>query len=104
MIKELRAKLEAATPGPWRALPNGVFGGPTMPRKVGIVYWDDAALIVSAINALPALLAVVEAALERDGCSEVCSAMKPYRGCTCGAEALDRALASLTRNDEVDRG
>lgn len=135
VIKELRAKLEAATPGPWAHtrptepdvgdedvrvcyLRDGVHcewcialagesvdGAGERWTKETLDRWHaDAALIAAARNALPALLAVVEAALERDGCSEVCSAMKPYRGCTCGAEALDRALASLTRNDEVDRG
>lgn len=135
VIKELRAKLEAATPGPWAHtrptepdvgdedvrvcyLRDGVHcewcialagesvdGAGERWTKETLDRWHaDAALIAAARNALPALLAVVEAALERDGCSEVCSAMKPYRGCTCGAEALSAVLASLTRNDEVDRG
>ena len=77
-IDELRLLLEAATPGPWEQ-------GSAMPRMIGHAshdalqsWWlvarlakverrkrgkgvDDAALIVAAVNALPALLEAAEA-------------------------------------------
>ncbi len=38
------------------------------------------------------LRAIEAAARDRDGCDEQCAVMAPYRGCTCGHEALQAAL------------
>lgn len=38
--------------------------------------------------------AVIAAARDRDGCGEECRAMQPYRGCTCGDEAMRAAIAA----------
>ena len=65
--EELRRLLSEATPGPWHinkdsledlvCSPSGTLIAETQLRIP-----DDAALIAAAVNALPALLAVVEAA------------------------------------------
>jgi hypothetical protein len=65
--EELRRLLDAATPGPWHihkdnledlvCSPSGTLIAETQLRIP-----EDAALIIAAVNALPALLAVVEAA------------------------------------------
>ena len=66
-IEKLRALLEAATKGPWEV--DGDANGDTWGRSGSIFVGhneskDDAALIVAAVNALPALLDVCEAAAE----------------------------------------
>jgi len=86
VIDDLEAKLAAATPGPWLADvttpddvviwgPEGSAGdgdstfilnvGSTRVSRVGVAFDADArnaVLIAAAVNALPALLAVVKAA------------------------------------------
>lgn len=66
-IEKLRALLEAATKGPWEV--DGDANGDTWGRSGSIFVGhnesnDDAALIVAAVAALPALLDVCEAAAE----------------------------------------
>lgn len=120
-IEALRRKLEAATRGPWQWSTDG--GIVDVTSADGSCIAEDlrsepnAALIVSAINALPALLAVAEAAeryqkaLEKvDFEAGVYAYMgsgpesKPVRDeAWAASDALDRALASLTRNDEASR-
>ena len=73
-----------------------IEGGPTL--RVHQAGLRDAALTAEA-HRIAALLdgraeAVIEAARERDGCGEECRAMQPYRGCTCGDEAMRAALAA----------
>jgi len=79
LLDGLDAALAKATPGPWaqqNGAPNFVYGDP----EVGIFVCDtghdvladgqptaDAALIVAAVNALPALLAAVRAAADLAG-------------------------------------
>lgn len=65
-VSELRGMLERATPGPWRAFPDdsvvlfpqnaGGFNLDRCPQSI-----ENAALIVAAVNALPALLDRIEA-------------------------------------------
>jgi len=66
-IEDLRALLEAATPGPWKNTRHGC--GVIGHGKAYVVGHDrgepeDAALIAALRNAAPALLAVVDAARE----------------------------------------
>ncbi len=65
-MPDLRALLDAATPGPWRVEPNGKDWAWTYARDSMVAgsIPADAALIVAAVNALPALLAVLDAAIE----------------------------------------
>lgn len=100
-----------ATAGPWREEHKGTYGwivgrGRTTgkPGNADVCKGasaHDAALIVYLRNRSPQLRAVVKRARERDGCDEECAVMKPYKGCTCGAENLTAALKAL---DEVGHG
>ena len=71
-IANLRALLEKATPGPWKACRIGEeyrHGGAVCTGDAQIVDWvrsgkNDQALIVAAVNALPKLLAVAQCAQE----------------------------------------
>ena len=63
-LDELRATLAAGTPGPWTHGGDddyAIYGATE--KFVALVAPLDAALIVAAVNALPALLAVVDAAV-----------------------------------------
>lgn len=92
---ELRKLLAKATPGPWMLdewSPSDYLDGiqvdarATGPR--GSVFWSDkqdARIIVAAVNALPALLDVVEAA--REACES-----GPWVDDQCPMARLARAL------------
>jgi hypothetical protein len=93
VIAELRRLLAEGTPGPWQAEPDGAIGYQTVGDEGQPVtdlvadtwnshdkQYENAALIVAAVNALPRLLDVVEAARERD---------------LSGFPELKRALAAL---------
>lgn len=76
LIAELREKLAKATPGPWEAreAPDGYFQDMNIIRPDGLAVacavmngditrtetWDNASLIVAAINALPTILDTLE--------------------------------------------
>ena len=117
-LAELRRLLDAATPGPWSSHDHG-FPGQDEPSSI-VIYsgerfdweevthgeaavawtgWDsqeaiDAALIVAAVNALPALL---DAAAERDRLAEAVERVRALHGprvlqvlgATCFAEECD---------------
>jgi len=66
-IDRLRELEKAATPGPW--MTAGEEGNMVLAPEEAVAGWmvsDDAALIVESRNALPALLAVAEAASKAD--------------------------------------
>lgn len=101
--KQLRALLASATPGEWTA---GGGGHDPSPRLIYTLDEDlfrdadiadverveDAALICAAVNALPKLIAVVEAAEAHD--RYVDEKLRHGRGTTIEV-ALRRALAAL---------
>lgn len=116
-LKALRELHEKATPGPWVAevddTPNRCAGiaGPTQyddyAYRGDIVVTDsgvypprmpDAALIVAARNALPALLAIAEAARGFDEWAsdhgDTCLKRDGHE-CNCGLEQLRAALAMV---------
>jgi hypothetical protein len=69
--EELRRLLSEATPGPWHIGKDSLEDLVCSPSgaliaETGLRIPEDATLIAAAVNALPALLAVVEAAQEID--------------------------------------
>ena len=101
-ITELRALLAAATPGPWPWREGDererIYGGP------------NARLVVAAVNALPALLDVAEAAATLDATFDDVglvtvhdSKTKPLRLVVRAALArLDAALGERAREADHD--
>lgn len=105
-LARLRELLAAATPGPWETAERsdtinvqaGQRAVARCQRKAGV--WRDAALIVAAVNALPALLDRIEA-LERvaeaarrrrHGACRICGVIWSERGNhsdKCALAALD---------------
>lgn len=94
---ELKRLMEEATPGPWFTFANGhcVGGTPTDGSAGGVAMCSmaartpqevqaNAALVVAAVNALPALLARVEE-LER-----ALKAIAKEQSATTATEAADR--------------
>ena len=114
VLTQLRALLAKATPGPWkharigggRVIREAVFGAPrgphvcTVPNDRPLLEREaDAALIVAAVNALPAILDALKYATHTRDCKWVEQPSGPpvYHvglDCTCG---LDAALGSLER-------
>jgi len=92
MTDNLRTLLAAATPGPWRADGIGVEGYPLVSleahKEPGTFSDPDAALIVAAVNALPLMLDVIEAA-------RAVIARVPHGMATETEVGLDLALARL---------
>jgi hypothetical protein len=95
---ELRRLLDEATPRPWGQSVSGWYidaaGGVAIADVHGISdqALSNAALIAAAVNALPALLAVVEAAQEfRD----------EYAGYDDGAEARRKLFDALDALDKA---
>lgn len=113
MIARLRELLKAGTPGPWAYVFDGdgyaLTDSPDVPRgrmtpdpsrvvQIGETHDEpDAALIAAAINALPALLDVVEAANEAHNCVDhVDNCCRDWCDpCRCGAESQDRLRRAL---------
>lgn len=81
--------LEQMQQGAQAMLRNTGFRGPELvhPSVLADRYAD-------AMREIKRLRAIETAARDRDGCDELCLVMKPYRGCRCGAEALEAALAA----------
>jgi hypothetical protein len=103
-VSRLRELLAEGVPLPWEASPQDstddgynatIFGNvPEDEQDVAdmMIREQDAALIVAAVNALPKLLDVVDAA---KGLWQVHLADCDVRPCNCGVAALRSALASL---------
>lgn len=126
-LAELRSLLAAATPGPWRWYwsQNRAFVESDTRTVVevfdadpevhgGIEHEADAALIVAAVNALPALIAVAEAAEEFAFCNDgPCfdHETRTWRTCVtvgqdpiCDGCKLSAALTALHTNAAQDAG
>lgn len=79
-IAELRALLAASTPGPWDADEEGYVRTMIGQDRYTVAdcsfrYEEDAALICAAVNALPALLEIAEAARRVTESDDDCTAL-----------------------------
>lgn len=102
-LAEIRARAEAATPGPWEHEYDErdawrVFGNPAMLTTVltpGIPpRYSDAAFIAHAREDIPFLLAEVERL--REGLREIAKVTKDYDSHTVERQVCDLAHAALT--------
>ena len=101
LLERLKELAQQATPGPWEVNPGGAeewWYSDTIVNPGGSLAScteGNAALIVTAINALPALIAVAEAAKKVDASITATYNASRYSVSRSKADVLAAALAAL---------